>query len=55
MTSPECIAPLRAGIYLLKVSNRNNGEMGEICSKLSVKTPIRRYSGVFAFVNRKHI
>ena len=59
MTSTECIAPpptpLQAGIYLLKVSNRNTGTMREICSKLSVKTPKRRRSDIFIFVNLKHI
>ena len=29
--------------------------MCEICSKLSVKTPARHGSGVFIFVNLKHI
>ena len=47
--------PLRAGIYLLKVSNRNTRKMCEICPKLSVKTPERRRSGVFIFINLKHI
>ena len=56
MTSTECITPpLRAGIYLLKVSNRNTGTMCEIYSKLSVKTPKQHRSGVFIFVNLKHI
>ena len=45
-----------AGIYSLKVNNRNNRTGCEICSKLTVKTPERRHwhrSGVF--VNFKHI
>ena len=45
-----------AGIYSLKVNNRNNRTGCEICSKLTVKTPERQYwhrSGVF--VNFKHI
>ena len=28
-----------ANIYLLKANNRNTTEMGEICSKLTMKTP----------------
>ena len=55
MTSTECIVPLWAGIYLLKVSNRRTGTMCEICSKLSVKTPKQCHSGVFIFDNLKHI
>ena len=45
------------GIYLFKVNNRNTGTVGEICSKLTVKTPERsqwRRSGVF-IVNFKQI
>ena len=30
-----------AGIYLLKVNNRNTGTRCEICSKLTIKTPER--------------
>ena len=40
----------RAGIVLFKVNNGNNRTMCEICSKLTLKTPERRYqrcSGVF--------
>ena len=55
MTSTECIAPPLAGIYLLKVSNRNIRTMYEICSNLSVKKPEQRRSDVFIFVNVKHI
>ena len=39
-----------AGIYLLKVNNRNTRTRREICSKLTIKTPERRHwrrSGVF--------
>ena len=39
-----------AGIYLLKVNDRNTRTRCEICSKLTVKTPERRHlrcSGVF--------
>ena len=38
-----------AGIYLLKVNNRNTRTRCEICSKLTIKTP-----GVF-IVNFEHI
>ena len=31
------------GIYLLKVNNRNPRKRCEICSKLTIKTPERRY------------
>ena len=31
-----------AGIYLLKVNNRNNRARCEICSKLTIETPERR-------------
>ena len=46
-----------AGIYLLKVNNRNTRPRCEICSKLTIKTPKRRHwrrSGVF-FVNFENI
>ena len=46
-----------AGIYLLKVSNRNTRTRCEICSKLTIKTPERRQwrrSGV-VIVNFEHI
>ena len=33
---------VRAGIYLLKVNNRNTRTRCEICSKLTIKTPERR-------------
>ena len=39
-----------AGIYLLKVNNRNTKRRFEVCSKLKIKTPERRHwyrSGVF--------
>ena len=32
-----------AGIYLLKVNNRNTRTRCEICSKLTIKTSERRY------------
>ena len=46
-----------AGIYLLKVNNRNFRTRCKICSKLTIKTPERRQwrrSGVFV-VNFEHI
>ena len=46
-----------AGIYLLKINNRNTRKRCEICSKLIMKTPERRHwrhSGVF-IVNFEHV
>ena len=46
-----------AGIYLLKVNNRNTRAMCEICSKLTIKAPERRqwrHSGII-IVNFEHI
>ena len=46
-----------ANIYLFKVNNRNTRKRCEICSKLRIKTPERRFwrrSGV-SIVNFKHI
>ena len=46
-----------AGIYLLKVNNRNTRIRCETCSKLAIKTPEgrqRRCSSVFV-VNFEHI
>ena len=46
-----------AGIYLVKVNNRNTRTRYEICSKLTIKIPERRHwrrSGIF-IVNFKHI
>ena len=46
-----------AGIYLLKVNNRNTRTRCEICSKLTINTPEQRQlrlSGVF-IVNSEHI
>ena len=51
----SCLSP--AGIYLLKVNNRNTRARCEICSKLTINTPERRHwrrSGVF-IVNFEHI
>ena len=48
---------LTAGIYLLKINNRNTRTMCEISSKLTIKTPERcnwRCCGVF-IVKFKHI
>ena len=47
---------ISAGIYLLKVNNRNTGTRFKICSKLSIKIPERhqwRRSGIF-IVNFEH-
>ena len=49
-----------AGIYLLKVNNRNTRTRCEICSKLTIKTSERRQwrrSGVFIvnFENIPHL
>ena len=43
-----------AGVYLLKVNNRNTRKRCEICSKLTMKIPERRRSGIFT-VNFEHI
>ena len=45
-------ASIPTGIYLLKVNNINTKTRCEICSKLTIKTPERRY--VF-IVNFEHI
>ena len=48
---------LFAGIYLLKVNNRNTRRRCETCSKLTIKTPEERRwcrSGIF-IVNFEHI
>ena len=53
----ELIRKNSAGIYLLKVNNRNTRTRCEICSKLTLKTPEPchwRRSGVF-IVNFEHI
>ena len=38
-----CFCPYLAGIYLLKVNNRNTRTRHEIFSKLTTKTPERRH------------
>ena len=38
----EKLSDYTAGIYLLKVNNRNTKKRREICSKLTIKTPERR-------------
>ena len=46
-----------AGIYLLKVYNRNTQTRCEVCSKLTIKIPERRHwrrSGI-VIVNFEHI
>ena len=50
MLKDESRSTIPAGIYLLKVNNRNTRTRCEICSKLTIKTPERRQwrrSGVF--------
>ena len=54
---PKNLLSFPAGIYLLKVNNRNTRTRCEICSKLTINTPERRHwrrSGVF-IVNFEHI
>ena len=51
------LSPIPAGIYLLKVNNRNTRRRCEIYSKLTIKTPERPHlgcSGVF-IINFEHI
>ena len=53
----QWLASIPAGIYLLKVNNRNTRAKFEICSKLTIKIPERRqwrHSGIF-IVNFEHI
>ena len=55
--SLHVLLPIPAGIYPLKVNNRNTRTRCEICSKLTINTPERRHwrrSGVF-IVNFEHI
>ena len=40
-----------AGIYLLKVKKRNTRTRCELCSKLAVKTPERRYGWLGSYIN----
>ena len=40
---PNNSSPYPAGIYLLKVNNRNTRTRCEICSKLAINTPERRH------------
>ena len=42
-TPVKCTVYLPAGIYLLKVNNRNTRTRCVICSKLTIKTPERRH------------
>ena len=53
----EDINTFPAGIYLLKVKNRNTRTRCEICSKFAIKIPERRHwrrYGIF-IVNFEHI
>ena len=43
--SPEITIP--AGIYFFKINNGNTSAMCEICSKLSIKKPVRRLRGLY--------
>ena len=43
-----------AGMYLLKVNNKNTRTRCEICSKLTIKIPEQTPSGIF-IVNLEHI
>ena len=45
---------LPAGIYMLKVNNKNTRTRCEICSKLTINIPERRRSGIF-IVNSEYI
>ena len=52
-------SPFPAGIYLLKVNNRNTRTKCEICSKLTIKTPEQRQSFTLcssvSIVNLEHV
>ena len=53
----QYLLSIPAGIYLLKVNNKNIRTMCEICSKLTIKIPERHHwgrSGIF-IVNFEHI
>ena len=53
----QYLLSIPAGIYLLKVNNKNIRAMCEICSKLTIKIPERRKwrcSGIF-IINFEHI
>ena len=54
MTAHPGKCHLLAGIYMLKVNGKNTRARCEICSKLTIKTPERRRSGVF-IVNFEHV
>ena len=38
--------------YMFKVNNRKTRTMCEICSKLTLKTPKRRFIGVIRFIEK---
>ena len=46
---------LPAGIYLLKVNNKNTRTRCEICSKLTIKTPKRRLTKIHVFFYKKPV
>ena len=43
-----------AGIYLLKVNNRNTRARYKICSKLTTKTPEQRRLGIKPIESTRH-
>ena len=44
-----------AGNYMFKINNRNTGTRCEICSKLIMKIPERRYCSSVSIVNFEHV
>ena len=51
---PHEVRNYPAGNYKFKVNNRNTRTRREICSKLTIKIPEQRRSGIF-IVNFEHI
>ena len=51
---PHEVRNYPAGNYMFKVNNRNTRTRREICSKLTIKIPEQRRSGIF-IVNFEHI
>ena len=51
-TSENSLLIIPAGIYLLKVNNRNTRTRCEISSELTIKTPERRQADMFKVNNR---
>ena len=51
-----CYWFITKNLYLVKFNNRNTRKRGEICSKLTIKTPERRHwRRVSVFINFEHI